>query len=483
MRADAASGAFHGVHSFGTFSHNGDGPADSIRETQDFSGKEVAMKTRIKHLVVAQIALTACTLLVACPSPPNQWIDCSLEDIDFGLLCIPPEYQELSHAACQHQCEEWQESLPPGDPSLGYDCSEVSDENVTGEIHSECEIDVDWEEVILEDPDSGYTHSYGCSAPWPANDYYCPWDVDMDGLVENNEGTYLTQTQFQGCGTDSTAGHQSCIDNCGEILEDINLYLTLNGVTDCSFPVTLCGSLDFAFEYHGQVCTAQMVMDRTGDRAEMITWSTEDGGSATRPLSCSLSGDCCEEFGLGACSNIRLGNRNAPVAGNTNALVGTVTYRSSERAKPREIAVSASVRTSSRTCNNSANTCPMYLDDLQIAFPQDVDGVVIDGARYDLSDMAVRLDAPTLGVLDTRTRAVKLLGDRLPLRVTATASVSATNTSIRVDELPALPAEIDARMSPNGDIVELTVVHAPQGSEATLTIELTQATTPRGGAR
>ena len=439
------------------------------------------MNRRIHHIAITTLVLAALSVLVACETPPNQRIECTIEDVYLGLLCIDPEYaDELDQAACEHVCEEWQETLPPGHPDLGIDCSEVSYENVTHTIHSECDIDIDWEEVILGDATSGLTHRYSCGAPWAANDYFCPGDVDDDGLTEPGEGIYLTQTLFHGCGTDSTAGHQSCIDDCTDVLTYANAVLVAEGITNCSFPVGLCNGLNFAYELEGQVCEGAMAMDRAGDRAEDIVWSPEDGGPDTRPLACSLSGNCCEDFGLGACSNIRLGNRNVPIAGKTTALTGTVTYTASKKAQPRVIPVTGWIRTSSGSCNNSAGTCPMYLDDLQLDFPERVDNVEIDGQRYDLSAIDASMDSPTLGVLDTRTLSVKLLGDHLPLRISATAAVA--NTSIRFDEIPAMPASADARLNVNGDIVELNAVHAPMGSDATLVIDLVQATSPNGSS-
>jgi hypothetical protein len=102
--------------------------------------------------------------------------------------------------------------------------------------------------------------------------------------------------------------------------------------------------------------------------------------------------------------------------------------------------------------------------------------------RYDLSSLSATIDAPALGVADVRTRAVKLLGDRVSLRVAATVRMPAQGMSMRVEETPELPAAIDARLSQKGELVALATSLSLPGN-ATITIALAKPTTPNGGAR
>ncbi len=408
----------------------------------------------------------------------NQRIECSIEGEIFSVQCLPHEYaDELDREACIYDCELAQELVHPDDPFTDLDCTEVSYENVTDEWPTECEVVVDWEEEILEDPDSDFQHRYSCNAPWNSGEHVCPSDVNNNGVVEEGEALVLVRTQFYGCAIDSTSGHQSCIDSCREFLEQANADLLADGVTDCEFPVNECDALSFAVELEGQVCDAsELMVDRTGDRADKIVWSTVDGNEVNRPLACSLSSNCCEEFSRGVCNNLNFGSRASSAAEQTSFMTGSLTYADSADATPVVVPVSAMLRSSSRPCENSAGTCPFYLEDLQLSFPSYLEEVTIDGIEYELSDVSVALEAPTLGVLHQPSREVKLLGDRTALRVMATARVPSAKLSIRVDEIPELPAAIDARISPNGDIVELTVTHTQSQRGAVLSIALNQDT-------
>jgi hypothetical protein len=425
----------------------------------------------------------AVVAIAACENPINQRYFCAIEDIQIDGFCLPYEDRELSEEVCKHLCEEAQEQADPANGIHDYDCDDVSVDNATHDFPDVCEVDVDWADVLIGDPDSGLAHRYNCGAPWQAYDYYCPWDVDHDGVEELSEGSYLTATVFQGCGIDSTAGHQSCIDDCADVLASINAYLDFEGV-DCSFPVFLCDSLDFPVELEGQVCDAAgMMLDRTGDRADKIVWSTADGGPATRPLACSLSGNCCDAFGPAVCSNLALGTSAAAAAEHITGIAGTVTFASGVAGVPPVVAsVTGTVRSSSRSCNNSAGTCPLYLEDLQLQIPGDVRGILFNGVRYDLSSLSARIDGPALGVADVRTRAAKLLGDRVSLRIAATVRIPSKGVSMRVEETPELPAAIDARMSSSGELIALTTSLSLPGN-ATLTIALAKSTSPNGAAR
>jgi hypothetical protein len=436
----------------------------------------------------ARLACGAAAVLAvaACAEPKiNQRFECTIEDIILGEACIPPEYaDELPHEACKYMCEQSQAVSPPENPIHDYDCDDVSYEEYTDQFPTECEPEVDWEEVILDDPDSGLTHSYSCNSQWQAFDYFCPWDVDDDGEVELGEGSYLEPTWFQGCGIDSTAGHQSCIDNCAEAIEATNDANAWAGIP-CNWPVAICNGIDFAIEQQGQVCdSVGMVIDRAGDRADKIVWSTADGGPATRPLACSLSGNCCDAFGPAVCSNLKLGTRSMAAADHITGISGTVTFASdTPGAAPVVVQVGGTVRSSSRSCINSAGTCPLYLEDLQLVFPQYIPGIVLDGTQYNLFNLSATLEAPTLGVADMSTRAVKLLGDRASLRLSATAQIPAKGVTVRVDEIPALPAAIDARINQRGEIIALTSSVSLPGSHATITIQLGGATASHRGAQ
>lgn len=439
---------------------------------------------RMEWMVTCLACGAAALTLVACDEDPiNQRFECSIEDVILDSICLPDEDKELADEVCKHLCEQWLEDFPPGE-GVVYDCSEVSVENYTGSFHTECEVDVDWEAVILEDPDSGLTRRYRCAAPWQAYDYYCAWDADGDGRVERNEGLYLTQTLFHGCGVSSTAGHQSCIDDCVEVFEQANAFLDSEGV-DCGFPVALCDSLDFAYELEGQVCDAAgRMLDRAGDRAEKLVWSTADGGAATRPLACSLSGDCCQAYGPAVCTNLALDTRQAAAAEHITDIAGRVRFVAGVAgAAPVAVPFTGTVRSALRSCDNRAGTCPLYLEDIEVELPPYVLGIMLDGRRYDLISPSVTLEAPTLGVVDMRTGAVKLLGDRISLRLTATARLPDEGMSIRLDERPELPAAIDGRVADKGALSELTASVSLPGSDATVTVELHSARTPGRGVR
>lgn len=435
--------------------------------------------------ITARVACGAAAAfaIAACDKPINQRFFCDIEDIGLGGFCLPPEDEELAQAVCKHLCEEAQEQADPLNGIHEYDCDDVSIDNATHQFPDICVVDVDWAEELVDDPDSGLTHRYNCAAPWEDGEYYCAWDVDADGVVELGEGSYLQSAVFQGCGIDSTAGHQSCIDNCAVGLEALNDYLAVNGA-NCSFPVFLCDSVNFPVELEGQVCDAAgMMLDRAGDRADKIVWSTADNGPATRPLACSLSGNCCDAFGPAVCSNLALGTRAIAAAEHVTSIAGTVTFDSGVAGVPTRVAnVTGTVKSSSRSCSNSAGTCPLYLEELDFQLTDDVRGIVFGNVQYDITSLSATIDAPALGVADMGRRTAKLLGDRLSLRIAATVRIPAKGVSMRLEETPALPAAIDARLDQNGELVALTTSLSLPGND-TITIALARPTTPNGGVR
>jgi len=251
------------------------------------------------------VLVTIGTLASACESDPiNQDVECFLEENSVGIICLPDEHKQHSHEACVETCKAAQEAASPNNWIQEFECDDVTFENFTGQFPELCEVETDWDAVLFDDPGAPLDHNYSCQNTQTLLNTYCSWDHDGDGTIEGNEGSYPDLPQFfNGCGEDATDAHQACIDNCAESLQSLNDYWEAVGA-DCEYSLALCDSIGFPVELQGSTCDAAgMKVDRGGDHAENLVWSTADGGATQRPLACSLTRDCCEGFGPLACAN------------------------------------------------------------------------------------------------------------------------------------------------------------------------------------
>ncbi len=401
--------------------------------------------------------MTIGTLASACDSDPiNQRVECSLEEFGLGLICLPDEHKQHSHEACVETCKDAQAAASPFSAIQGYECDDVTFENFTDEFPQECEIETDWDAVLFDDPGAPLDHNYSCQNTQTLLNLYCSWDVDGDGTIEGNEGSYPNLPQaFNGCGEDATDAHQECINNCTDVLQDLNNYWEDVGA-DCEYSIALCDSIGFPVELEASTCDAAgMKLDRGGDRAENLEWSTADGGTKQRPLACSLTRDCCDGFGALACANLAADTVIELAAKQTTNLAGTIKIVLADGSSI-ESSLDGMVTSSSRGCSNPAGTCPLYVERLQLGMRGELRGIVVDGVGYDITRLSTSLDAPVLGALDSRTRVAKLSGDRVALRVEATAHDSAARMSASVNELVPLPSAINAEVNRRGEVVRVT---------------------------